>query len=108
MRRVVLIAALGLLGLGAPTAKAGTWWVLNSTSGACLHATAYGPAFASPFALAAEMRQAGRLNAPVEQKRTTSGSVYAVTYDGMVTTYFTGKAGCEEFLAWARKRGDLP
>jgi hypothetical protein len=106
-----LLAAVAALVIGAPTAKAGTWWVLDSNAVTCVPAAAYAsrdPAFASPFALAAEMRQAGRLNSPIEQKRTGSGSAYAVYYDGMATPYFTSKGGCKAFLSWARGHGDLP
>jgi hypothetical protein len=108
-----LLAAVAALAIGAPTAKAGTWWILDSQSGTCVpasqavHAT-HDPAFASPFSLAAEMREAGRLNSPIDQKRTASGSAYAVFYDGVTTAYFTAKGGCEAFLSWARGHGDLP
>jgi hypothetical protein len=97
-----LLAAVAALALGVPTAKAGAWWMLDSQVGRCV------PTSSSPFVLADEMRREGRLNALTDQKRTPSGSVYGVHYDGMVTPYFTDKHGCESFLAWARGRGDLP
>jgi hypothetical protein len=108
-----LLAAVAALALGAPTAKAGTWWILNSRDGACVPAswavnTTRDRAFASPFALAAAMRSEGRLNAPTDQKRIGSGSGYGVHYDGVLTVYFTAKSGCEDFLAYARAHGDLP
>jgi hypothetical protein len=67
MKKVLLTAAAALA-LGVPTAKAGTWWILDSASGACIPASravnATGnSAFTSPFTLAAEMRKEGRLNA---------------------------------------------
>jgi hypothetical protein len=112
MRRV-LLAVAAALALGAPTAKAGTWWILDSRDGACTPAsyavsTTGNSAFASPFTLAAEMREKGRLNAPTDQKRLSSGSGYGVHYDGVITAYFTAKGACEEFLGWARGHGELP
>jgi hypothetical protein len=95
------------------SAKAATWWILDSRSGSCVpssHAVdaTRDPAFASPFTLAEEMRLQGRLERPIDQKRTASGSAYAVFHDGVTTAYFTAKGGCEEFLSFARGHGDLP
>ena len=110
---LAVVAGIALASQANTSAKAGTWWILDSQSGSCVptshavHATR-DPAFASPFALAAEMRQQGRLNRPIDQKRTASGSAYAVFYDGVTTAYFTAKGGCEEFLSSARAQGDLP
>ena len=66
------------------------------------------PNFVSPFTLAAEMRDKGRLNHPIDQKRSADGSAYAVFYDGVVTPYFTNRAVCEDFLRSSRSSGDLP
>jgi hypothetical protein len=98
---------------GVPSARAATWWTLNSASGSCVPSNeavrmTRDPAFVSPFALDAEMRQKGRQNHPIEQKRTASGSAYAVFYDGMVTPYFTTKGGREDFVSSARSKGNLP
>lgn len=112
------LAALGILASAVylathGNAKAATWWILDSRSGACVpssHAVneTRDPAFGSPFALAAEIREKGRMDNPIDQKRTTYGSAYAVFYDGVTTAYFTSKGGCEEFLSSARVHGDLP
>ena len=111
MKIVAFVAAVFAL-LAAP-AFAATWWILDSRSGSCVpsgHAVdATGDsAFASPFTLAEEMRQRGRLEHLIDQKRTASGSAYAVFYDGVTTAYFTTKGGCQEFLSSARAHGDLP
>jgi hypothetical protein len=104
----VLLTAVAALALGVPTAKAGTWWILDSADGACVPATravnvTRNSSFASPFTLAAEMRRQGRLNALTDQKRTAYGSAYGVHYDGVVTPYFTAKGACEEFLGGPRR-----
>jgi hypothetical protein len=52
--RKYLLAAVAALAIGASTAKAGTWWVLDSNTVTCVPAAAYAnhdPAFASPFAI---------------------------------------------------------
>ena len=109
----LLLTAVAALALGAPTAKAGTWWILNTASESCVPSSyAVGVTgnrhFASPFALAAEMRQEGRLNALTDQTRFPSGSMYFVHYDGVATPYFTAKGACEEYLGWARAHAWLP
>ncbi len=112
MRRL-LLTAVAALALGAPTAKAGRWWILDTASEVCMpasHAVSItgNRHFASPFALAGEMRQEGRLNAPIGQNRFSSGSMYFVQYDGVATPYFTAEGACEEYLHWARANGYLP
>jgi hypothetical protein len=108
----LLLAAAAVLALGG-AANAATWWTLNSQDGACAPAAnaarATGdPSFASPFNLAAEMRAQGRSNGPIQMKRTSHGSAYAVPYDGVMSVYFVSKAGCQDFLGFARNIGDLP
>ena len=110
---LTVVAGIALASQANTSAKAATWWILDTQSGSCVpssHAVnaTHDPAFASPFALAAEMRQQGRLEHPIDQKRTASGSAYAVFYDGVTTAYFTAKGRCEEFLSFARAHGDLP
>jgi hypothetical protein len=107
-----LWAAVAVVALGG-VANAATWWTLDSRAGSCVPATyaarmTHDPYFASPFALAAEMRATGRSNGPTEQKRTSYGSAYAVPYDGVMTVYFTNQAGCRDFLGFAQTNGDLP
>jgi hypothetical protein len=111
MKTYLLAAIAALASHGMSTAKAGTWWVLDSNTVTCVPATVYAshdPAFASPFALAAKMRREGRLNRSIDQVRNGSGSTYGVYYDGMVTAYFVAKRGCELFISRARAGGDLP
>jgi hypothetical protein len=110
--RKLLLSAVALAGL-SQSAEAGTWWILNSRDGACMPAinaarTTRDIAMASPFALAAEMRSQGRLNAPIDQKRIGGGSGYVVFYDGVSTAFFTSRPACGSFLGWMQARGDLP
>jgi len=101
----LLLTAVAALAFGAPVAKAGTWWIYDSAIGACVPAPA---AYPSPFALAAEMRREGRLDALTDRKWTPYGTAYGVHYDGVVSPYFVAKDGCEYFLTLARNRGELP
>jgi hypothetical protein len=108
-----LLAAVAALAIGAPAAKAGTWWTLNSQSSTCIPASqaAYAsrdPAMASPFMLAEEMRRQGQLNRSIDFRRAGSNTAYGVYYDGGVTPYFVTKTGCEGFVSRARAGGDLP
>jgi hypothetical protein len=101
----LLLTAVAAMALGASTAKAGTWWIYDSRIGACVAAPA---AYPSPLALAAEMRQEGRLDALTDQKWTPYGTAYGVHYDGVVAPYFVAKDGCEYFLTSPRAFGRLP
>jgi hypothetical protein len=108
MKKLVLIAALGLVA-SARTANAATWWVLDSRDSSCVTGAqaariAGDPVMASPFTLAEEMRKLGRLDAPINQ--TPIG--YGVKYDGVLTAFFVSKSKCQLFLSRAQAGGDLP
>jgi hypothetical protein len=102
-----LLAAVAALAIGAPTAKAGTWWTFGSQLNGCVPAATYYPAYADPFMLAAAMSQAGRLDRPIDSKRTAFGTVYAV-FRSIMSLYFFNESGCEGYLSWARSNGELP